>query len=505
MNSPGKSVPEKHQRHLAGWHKLMEKLNLDKVSLAKNTFYSVITSLGNLFLLVLLILAGRQLGSIDYGIFTFALAFVFIFEIFTNFGLRGLSQRAVARDKKLSTKYFGNILVWQLLLSVIIFVILVLSINVLKSSPKTRLAVYILGFATILKSFKWTCQSFFRAFERFDLESLTICIERLALLVVGAIVLLRGGGLIPFASVFVIIRIFDLILTFVILNWKVVKIVPQFDFNFLKELQLRALPFGFFSIIIVLYSYVDTVMLSFLSTDAAVGWYNAAYKIYEGLTVFPSIICAVLYPRLSQFFILSKKAHLALSLKGAKYMLIISLPVLVCGIILSNNIITTLFGEEFQNSIIVLQILFLGVLIVFQIWLFQTILNSIDKQKVVMYISLIGLVINISLNLLLIPRYTFKGAAVTTVLSELTVFIIYYLYLYKSYHRLPLLKLSMRPLFASLIIGGFLWRLSVFSLIPSLVLVFFLYIALLFCFKTFDDEELELIRKLLRRKISFTR
>ncbi|GAH77593.1 unnamed protein product, partial [marine sediment metagenome] len=59
----------------------------------------------------------------------------------------------------------------------------------LKSSPETRFAVYILGFATILKSFKWTCRSFFRAFERFDLDSLTMCIERLALLVVGAIVL----------------------------------------------------------------------------------------------------------------------------------------------------------------------------------------------------------------------------------------------------------------------------------------------------------------------------
>ncbi len=132
----------------------MKNLSLNGVSLAKNTFYSGFTSLSNLFLFVLLVIAGRYLGSVDYGIFTFALAFVFMFEIFTDFGLRGLSQRVVARDKRLSTKYFGNILVWKLVLSAIIFVILILSINVLKSSPKTRLAVYIIGFATILKSFK---------------------------------------------------------------------------------------------------------------------------------------------------------------------------------------------------------------------------------------------------------------------------------------------------------------------------------------------------------------
>jgi len=474
---------------------------LDKVSLAKNTFYSAIASLSSLFLFVLLIIAGRYLGSIDYGIFTFALAFTFIFEIFTDFGLRGLSQRTVARDKRLSVKYFGNILVWKLVLSAIIFIVLALSINVLKSSPKTRFAVYILGFATILKSFKWTCRSFFRAFERFDLDSLTMCIERLALLVVGVVVLLRGGGLISFASVFVIIRVFDLILTFAILNWKVVKIVPQFDINFLKKLQIEALPFGFFSIIIVLYSYVDTVMLSFICTDADVGWYNAAYKIYEGLTVFPSIICGVLYPRLSQLFISNKKVHSVLSLRASKYLFIISFPILICGIILSNNIINILFGKEFQNSVIALQILLLGIVFVFQIWLFQTLLNSIDKQKSVMYIGLTGLIINIILNLLLIPRYSFKGAATTTVLSELVVFTIYYFYLYKFYHKFSLLKSSLKPFFASLIVGGFLWKFNnTVSLVLLLVFIFFLYIALLFCFKTFDHEELGLIRRLLRRK-----
>jgi len=459
----------------------MKDLTLDKVSLAKNTFYSAITSLSNLFLFVLLIIAGRYLGTIDYGIFTFALAFTFIFEIFTDFGLRGLSQRSVARDKGLSTKYFGNILVWKLLLSAIIFVALVLSINVLKSSPKTRFAVYILGFATILKSFKWTCRSFFRAFERFDLDSLTMCIERLAFLVVGGVVLRRGGGLILFASVFVIVRVFDLILTFVILNWKVVKIVPQFNIDFLKNLQIEALPFGLFSIIIILYSYVDTVMLSFLCTDADVGWYNAAYKIYEGLTVFPSIICGVIYPRLSRLFISNKKAHSILSLRASKYLFIISFPILICGIILSGNIINILFGKEFQNSIIALQILLLGIIFVFQIWLFQAILNSIDKQKIVMYVGLAGLVINIILNSILIPKYSFKGAATTTVLSEFIVFTFYYFYLYKSYYKLPLLKLSLKPFFASLIGGSLLWKFSTVSLIFSLVFIFFLYITLQFC------------------------
>ena len=474
---------------------MKEDAAFDKISLAKNTIYSAIASLTNFFLLILLILAGRYFGDVNYGIFTFSLAFVFVIEIFIDFGLSELSQRGVARDKKLAPKYFGNLLVWKLIASTVVFAVLVLTINLLKSSPETRFTVYLLGFANILRSFKSTCRAFFRAFERFDLDCLTMYIERSTLLVVGTIVLILGGGLISFALVFVVVRAFDLVLTFGILNWKIIKIIPRFDFSFLKKLQIEALPFGLFFVIITLYSYVDTVMLSFMRTDAEVGWYNAAYKIYEGLTVFPFIICVVLYPRLSQLFVLNKKAHSLLSSRAAKYMFIISFPILICGIILSKNIIN-IFGKEFQNSVVALQILLLGVVFVFQIWLFQTILNSIDKQKVVMYVGLTGLIVNVFLNLLLIPRYGFKGAAATTVISELMVFGIYYFYLHRSYFKISVWKLSLKPLFASLIVGALVWKFNTLPLILLLFLVSGLYLFLLFCFKVFDSEERDLVYRL---------
>ena len=476
---------------------MKEDAVFDRISLAKNTIYSGITSITSFFLLILLILAGRYLGDVNYGIFTFSLAFVFVIEIFADFGLSELSQRSVSRNKDLAPKYFGNLLVWKLIASIVVLAVLVLTINVLKSSSEVRSTVYLLGFANILRSFKSTARAFFRAFERFDLDCLTMYVERCALLVAGIIVLILGGGLLSFALVFVVIRVFDLALTFGILNWKIVKVVPKFDFAFLKKLQIEALPFGLFFVIITLYSYVDTVMLSFIRTDAEVGWYNAAYKIYEGLTVFPFIICVVLYPRLSRLFILNRKAHSLLSSRVAKYMFVISFPILICGIILSKNIIN-IFGEEFQNSVVALQILLLGVVFVFQIWFFQTILNSIDKQKVVMYVGLTGLIVNIFLNLLLIPRYGFRGAAATTVMSELMVFSIYYFYLHRSYFKISIWKLSLKPLFASLIVGALVWKFNTLPLILLLFLVSGLYLFLLFCFKVFDSEERDLVYRLAR-------
>ncbi len=434
----------------------------------------------------------------NYGIFAFALAFVFIFGIFIDLGVSDFSQREIARDKKLATSYLGNLLLWKLVLSIVVFVVLVPTINLLKSSSETRLVVYLLGFATILKSFKITCRSFFRAFERFDLDFLTAYVERCTLLAAGIVVLILCGGLISLALVFVIVRAFDLALTFGILNWKIVKIIPRFNFSFLKKLQIEALPFGLFSIIMVLYAYADTVMLSFMRTNAEVGWYNAGYKIYEGLIILPWIICAVLYPRLSHLFISRKNTHLFLSTRAVKYMFIISFPILICGIILSKNIINILFGQEFQTSVVALQILLAGIIFVFQIQLFQTILNSIDKQKVVMYVGVTGLIVNILLNLLLIPRYGVKGAAVTTVASELMVFGIYCFYLYRSSFKISIWKSSLKPLFASLIVGGLVWKFNSLPLILLLFLGLALYLFLLFCFKVFDSEEINLVCGLAR-------
>lgn len=446
----------------------------------------------------MLILAGRYLGDVNYGIFTFALAFVFIFGIFIDLGVSDLSQREIARDKKLATSYLGNLLLWKLVLSMVVFLVLVPTINLLKSSSEIRLVVYLLGFATILKSFKITCRTFFRAFERFDLDFLTAYVERGTLLAAGIVVLIMGGGLISFALVFVIVRVFDLALTLGILNWKIVKIIPRFNFSFLRKLQIEALPFALFSMIMVLYAYADTVMLSFMRTNAEVGWYNAGYKIYEGLVILPWIICAVLYPRLSRLFISHKDTHLLLSSRAVKYMFILSFPILICGIMLSKNIINILFGEEFQSSVVALQILLGGIIFVFQIQLFQTILNSINKQKIVVYVGFSGLIVNIFLNLLLIPEYGFKGAAATTVISELMVFSIYCFYLYRSYFKISIWKLSLKPFLASLLIGALIWKFSMLPLILLLFLALSLYLFLLLCLKVFDSEERNLVFGLLK-------
>ena len=115
-----------------------------------------------------------------------------------------------------------------------------------------------------------------------------------------------------------------------------------------------------------------------------------------------------------------------------------------------------------------------------------------------MYVGFSGLIVNIFLNLLLIPGYGFKGAAATTVISELMVFSIYCFYLYRSYFKISIWKLSLKPFLASLLIGALIWKFNTLPLILLLFLALSLYLFLLFCFKVFDSEERNLVIGLVR-------
>ena len=110
-----------------------------RASLVRNTFYSGLTTSAGLLLFVLMILAGRSLGSHDFGVFSFALSLASIFAIITDFGLDDLVVREVARDRRLAGEYFGKIFVWKLILSVIALAALVITVDALKSSRIIRM------------------------------------------------------------------------------------------------------------------------------------------------------------------------------------------------------------------------------------------------------------------------------------------------------------------------------------------------------------------------------
>ena len=466
-------------------------------SLLSGTLKFSLSAFSRLFLFLLLIVAARFLGAEDFGRFSFAMAFVFLFDPFLDPGLYHALIREIARKRELSQKFLSHALTWKLIAAPIVFLLVVLWVNIVQDSQKTIYAVYLITISFFLKSFNDAFRSTLLAHEFFGLDSICTTSERLFLLIFGFLVLFSGGGLLAFCWVFIAARLISLIVKVVLVKHQICKVTLGFDFSFIKHLLIIAVPIGALYITLNIYNYIDTVMLSTFKTDVEVGWYNASYKIYEGLLIFPVIIGTVFMPRLSQLYESNKDAFNNLFLKGLKYIILISIFVILNGIVLSDKIISICFGGEYKESIVSLNVLLAGILFVFSINFLQTALISMNRQKVILYFAVLGLILNIALNLYLIPKYSYVGAAFATIAVEFFIFVSLLVYTHKVDVKILWWKLIGKPLSALLISGLVFWSLFPLNTVYlRLVPVNLCLIVLLFFMHVFDKEELAIFYNL---------
>ncbi len=460
-------------------------------NIVKNLIFSSISTLSTFFLFILLSFLARVLGSEQYGIFTTALSIATIFEMFTDFGLRDISIRNVSRSKNLTENYLGNLLVWKTLLCTGIYIAMLIVVHILGYKGQIRTIIYILTISAFLKNMIYTFRIFFQAHDEFGWDTLLVLIERMSLLGFGMAALFRWEALMPFTICFATVRAVNFLLTMITIRWKISPIRLKFNLNLMKNLQIEAFPLGLFFVILTVFSYIDTVMLSLMRNYEEVGLYNAAFKIYEGVAILPTVFWLVFLPRLSELFTVDIGYHRRLAIKSVKYVVIVGLPAVVYGVLFSEFLIDFFFKEEFRPAIVTLQILFFGLLFQYPNWMLNATLISMNRQRVIMVFGAIGLIFKIVLNFIVIPFYGFNGSAVATVLSEFLLFMAASFYLYRYHVKLPVFKIIFKPVLAAgFIFAGFRW-LDFIPVIPLIAFTGILYIVAILLLKSFDRDEID--------------
>lgn len=458
--------------------------------------YGASSAITTLALFFMHLVAARYLGAEDFGRFSFAIAFVVLFVPLLDPGLYYLTVRDVARQKTQTQHYLAHVLTWKVLVSPLFLLLIWVIVQFLHDSETTLQAVYLMAVAQILHTWKDAFRPILLAHELFDLDAISLAIERLTLFAVIATSLVYGKGLLWICWMFVIIRFFDLVIIAIVTQYKVCRISLGFNFSVVKELVYAAFPIGAFYMTLSVYNYIDTVMLSVLKSDQQVGWYSAAYKIYEGPVLIPAIIGTVFMPRLSRLFVENTKEFISLLEQGVKYIVLASMAVALNGILFSGLIVKLSYGPVYENSVQVLEILMAGLIFLFTIYFLQTVMISIDKQKIILYISLLGLGVNILVNAFLIPLYGYVGAAIATVAVEGMVCLI----LCMAFHRLVLKlhwwKFLVKPILVGLgIFIGILWVRNILPLYLEVLVMNGLLLGFWYICHVFNREEIQMIKK----------
>jgi O-antigen/teichoic acid export membrane protein len=370
-------------------------------------------------LLILFVFAGRTLGDVEFGKFSFALALGTIFETLMDFGLHQVTIREVARDRSRAASVLHHTLGIKLLWTTGGLAALLVTATLLRPEWDVRIACYLVGGALVARSFMFTIRGVLQGLERFGWDSIVVLGDRGLLLILGVTVLLAGYGLLGLAAAFVVARGGALILGAWLTQAQLGGVRVKYDRDVWRQLQKSAVPFGLFLIVLNLYSYVDSVMLGVMKGDVETGIYGAAYKVYEGVGYLPGVLASVLTPRLSSLYMTDRTAHKRLVFTALGGSMALALIVTAVGFVFAERVVTLLFGQGYAPAAQPFRILCVGLVLVFAIWTLHATAISANKERLLVRAALIGLVVNVAANAYAIPHYGATGAAAATVIGEL--------------------------------------------------------------------------------------
>jgi O-antigen/teichoic acid export membrane protein len=468
----------------------------------KNTFWLISSEIiSKVIGLIITILLAKYLGAGNFGKYSFVLAFVLIFGIITDFGFPTITVRDLARNKKLTRKYTDNIITIKLILSFITFLLIIGTIELFNKGSDVKLMVYLAGLWVIINSFTSFFTSIFRAYEKMKYESYSIIFERLILLIFIIIVVLKGLSLINLFQLKIISGLLGLVFVSLLIKKKFKGFWFKIDFKFWKHIIKESWPLALGIGFTAIYFYFDTIILSIFAKDEVVGWYNAAYKIIIFLIIGRRLFATAIYPSLSKYYIKSKVILKNIIESAEKISITFAIPLTMGGIILAEKIMLVVYGPEYINGTTAFQILMIQMLMLYINLLFTPFLHASNHQKTYMKIVGIGLITNILLNFLLIPKFYMIGAATATAISETFVLAFGYIYINKII-KIRISKFLIKPIISSIIMGTIiisLYKLNLFLLILIGVVT---YSIILYLIKGISKDEIKTIKKLLINKKS---
>lgn len=396
------------------------------ITLGQSTIYMTVASVGQkLISFVYFAIIARSLGAEDTGKYFFALSFTTIFVVFVDLGLTNVMVREGAKTRERIAEFVSGVLFLKIFLGLGSYLVMAIVLSILGYAVDVQTLVYISGITMLSDSLQSTLYGTLRALGNIKYEAIGIVGSQFLTLVLGTLFLYFKLPVFFLIIAFLIPSFLNTIFAYTILavQYKLI-LKPHFSKEIIFYIIPIAIPFALAMIFGRVFAYSDSVILSKMAGDMAVGWYSVPYKIAYAFQFIPFALIAGLYPRMSEYFAHDQKRLGEVFNQGLRYLLIISVPMSVGIAVLSNGIIHTFFGTEYRASILPLQILMVGVVASFLNTLLGALLNATGRQKIQTTFVGIAMVLNIALNLILIPRFGVSGAATAATVGNMALFIL---------------------------------------------------------------------------------
>jgi O-antigen/teichoic acid export membrane protein len=475
----------------------LEKFNLTQ-KIAYNAVFSVLTRvLEMLIALVTIKFTTNYLGLEGFGDYGIVLAFVYIFSVLADFGLYSLVVRDISVPDADESKIVNNALTIRLALGGVVMLAAYGVSLLFPYSGAVRLGILIGALGYWLLNAIQVLMGLFQKHLVMDQVSVAEFLGRLVQFV-GVYI----GVKYNLGFLFVIGTIFwGALFNFILILWytrRLIKLRLAFDFEVWTDMLRRAFPLAVSALLVLIYFKMDTIFLSVIKGSDAVGVYSLAYKIMENLIFFPSMVVGLTMPLMSRTFFVDRRQFESIVQRTLNFLLLTIVPIVFGIIAVSNKLILLLSRAEFHDAVPVLNILTLALAFIFLGALFSNVLIAIKAQKSLAKIYACGAFFNVAANLYFIPRYSYFGAAFTTLLTEMLVTGLMLWVIYRKIKYLPSFANLLRSGAAGLIMFAMLLVFSQANLFLLVAAGTLVYVVAAYLFGSVSQEEM---KKLLQKRI----
>lgn len=291
-----------------------------------------------------------------------------------------------------------------------------------------------------------------------------------------ALLLLAGMGIVAAGIAYLLAAV----ATFIVAHLLLHRLMPLWGSyrTHTRELVIFSAPLVVSSIVGTLLTRTDTVMLGYFRSSFEVGMYDAAYPLASGLLVVLTAFGFLYLPMASRLDSDgNREAVDDIYATTTKWVYIVTFPAFLLFAVFPESVIAIFFGPEYSDAARVLPILAVGFFASAAVGRDRETLSALGSTSWIAIGNLAGLVLNIVINLLLIPRYGFMGAGVASVISLVGVHGVICSVLWLEYDITPLSPEAIRT-YAALPVVLLPWGILLSSWIPitALTLLPFLVI-----------------------------
>lgn len=360
----------------------------------------------------------RYLGPEQFGLLNFALAFTGLFGAIATLGLPGIVVRDIVREPESAKLTLGTAALLQLVGGLVSYLLILGVIVYLRADDSlARSIVAILGSMMLFKASEIAVYWF----ESQVKSKYTVWVQNGVFLLFAAIkvnMILQQAPLIAFAWA-MLAEAAAVALILLVVFWLRGPEVTSLRATSAraKSLLHDSWPLVLSAIAVTMYMKIDQIMLGQIIGNEAVGIYSAAVRISEVWYFVPMVIVASVFPALTRSKSRCETEYRELLQKLYDIMILIGVSVAVPMTFLAGYLVTLLFGESYTSAGVVLAVyvwagIFVGIGIVSARFIMIE-----NKQLLVLFLTILGVLTNVGLNALLIPLYSESGAAFSTLLS----------------------------------------------------------------------------------------